>query len=503
MNAPALPRAQADLKLAQAVAEFYADPLGFVHFAFPWGQPGPLEKEPGPDAIQTAFLKDLGELVRSRGFDGSNPVLPIRMAETSGHGTGKSAKGAWIGWWILSTRPHSTGTVTAGTYTQLDERTWAAMQYWGKLCITAHWFDIQSSGIYHKRYPDTWKVTPQTCKAENAQAFAGQHARTSTSWYEADEASLVPDEIFEVMEGGLTDGEPMQFIWGQPIRNTGKLWRVCFGSDREGWNTRCTDGRQSRFTNKELIAKWIEDYGPDSDFVRVRVLGLPPRASELQFIDQDRVNEAQKRVGEPLADDPLICGFDVSGGGAAWNVFRFRKGIDARSIPPVRIPGEHARDRSVLVARAAEILSDPRPERKIAAMFVDSAFGAPIVERLHTMGFKQVHEVNFGGHSPNQHQLNMRAYMWHALKDWLLRGMLPSQRDDQKMEFDLTGPGYHINSSGKLVIESKQSMVERGCASPDDADALALTFAMPVSPVKPKVLHPPLSIGEQGLGWMR
>jgi hypothetical protein len=475
-----------------------------VRFAFPWGQPGALEKEIGPDAIQTRFLEDLGVLVEARGFDGSTPVLPIRMAESSGHGTGKSVKGAWIAAWLLSTRPHSTGTVTAGTYTQLEERTWAALQHWMKLCITARWFDIQASGIYHKRYPDTWKVTPQTCKAENAQAFAGQHARTSTSWYMADEASLVPDEIYEVMEGGLTDGEPMQFIWGQPIRNTGKLWRVCFGAEQAGWNTRCTDGRQSRFTNKQLIAKWIEDYGEGSDFVRVRVLGLPPSASELQFIDQGRVNEAQKRMGEPLGDDPLVVGFDVSGGGAAWNVFRFRKGIDARSIPPVRLPGEVARDRNVLIARAAEILSDPRPERKVAAMFVDTAFGAPIVERLHTMGFRQVHEVNFGGKSPNEHQLNQRAYMWNLTKDWLLHGLLPSQKDDQKLEFDLTGPGYHVNSSGKLVLESKQSMVERGCASPDDADALALTFAMLIAPPRRKeVQNFDLPIGEASLSWMR
>jgi hypothetical protein len=69
------------------------------------------------------------------------------MAETSGYGTGKSAMGAWITDSMLSTRPGSIGTVTAGTATQLSERTMAAIQWWTKLCITAPWFEILSNGI--------------------------------------------------------------------------------------------------------------------------------------------------------------------------------------------------------------------------------------------------------------------------------------------------------------------------------------------------------------------
>src|SRR5712692_7535224 len=69
----------------------------------------------GPDANQREFLEALGREVRQRAFDGQHAVMPIRMAESSGHGTGKSALGAWIANWILSTRPWSIGTVTAGT----------------------------------------------------------------------------------------------------------------------------------------------------------------------------------------------------------------------------------------------------------------------------------------------------------------------------------------------------------------------------------------------------
>jgi hypothetical protein len=223
-------------------------------------------------------------------------------------------------------------------------------------------------------------------------------------------------------------------------------------------------------------------YGVDSDFVRVRVRGLPPTADELQFIDRERIKEAQEREPQSLDDDPLICGVDVSGGGAAWNVAAFRRGGDARSIPRIRIPGEHTRDRSVLVGKLAEILRDTRPDRQVAAMFIDMAFGSPIYERLRALGFNNVFEVNFGlTHTPDRTKANMRAYMWDRMKDWLLKGAIEK---DEKMAMDLAGPGYHVNRSNLLVLESKADMQKRGQASPDDGDALALTFAQEVAPAE-------------------
>jgi hypothetical protein len=479
-------QSKSNLDLADFVAQFYADPLGFVLACYPWGEAGTdLENEDGPDENQREFLIALGAEVRARGFDGHTPVMPIRMAETSGHGTGKSALGAWLANWVMSTRPQSIGTCTAGTATQLETRTWAAIQKWSALCITAHWWEVLSRGIYARpailsegQTPESWCLTAQTCKEENKQSFAGQHAKTSTSWYLFDEASTVPDGIWEVAYGGLSDGHPMFFAWGQPERNTGEFYNVCFGAQRDRWNVRTVDSRNSRFTNKALIAEWIADYGIDSDWVKVRVLGLPPGASELQFIDYARIDAAKKNAVEVLDDEPLIAGMDVSGGGKAWNVIRFRRGRDARSIPPIRITGEAGRDRQLLVAKAAQVLRDPA--LNVAMLFVDSAFGSPIVERLHSMGFRNVEEIVFGGASPNIHQANMRAHMWNAMKDWLPRGAI--DKDDIRLHSDLVGPGYHLNTKSQLVIESKESMQKRNVASPDDGDALALTFAQPVAP---------------------
>ena len=184
---------------------------------------------------------------------------------------------------------------------------------------------------------------------------------------------------------------------------------------------------------------------------------------------------------EVLDGEPLICGVDVSGGGAAWNILRFRRGLDARSIPAIRIPGEHGRDRELMVAKCAEVLSDK--ELDVRMMFIDAAFGAVIVERLKMLGYRNVMEVNFGGESPNVHQLNKRAYMYNLMKDWLVKGSID---EDERLAVDLATPGYKINHSGKLVIESKEELVKRLGRSPDDGDALALTFAHPVALQLPK-----------------
>ena len=67
------------------------------------------------------------------------------------------------------------------------------------------------------------------------------------------------------------------------------------------------------------------------------------------------------------------------------------------------------------------------------------------------------------------------------MKDWLLKGAIES---DEKMAADLAGLGYHVNRSNLLVLESKADMQRRGSASPDDGDALALTFAAVVVPAE-------------------
>lgn len=473
----------------QALAEWAADcaddPLRFVLEGYPWGEPGALIDHPGPDVWQTRFLVQLGEQVRQRSFNGVDPVSPIRFATSSGHGIGKSTMVAWIVSWLMSTRPHCQGTITANTFSQLETKTWSAIQRWAKSCLTASWFTVTTNRMYHTQYKESWFCAPQSSKEENSEAFAGQHAADSTSFYIFDEASAIPDQIFEVAEGGLTDGEPMIFLFGNPTRTSGKFHRIMWGKERDRWNGVIVDSRESRFTNKIEIAEWEQDYGEDSDFFRVRVRGLPPRASDVQFIDTDRVLTAQKRAVLELPDTPLVAGCDLAWGGGDDNVIRFRRGMDARSIAPIRIKGEFTRDPSVLTNRLADVLSREYDGRKVAMLFLDSAgIAGPIASRLRDMGHRNIQEVNFGADSPDSKYRYYRDFMWSQMKDWLLTAAIDK---DSQLEVDLTGPGIRPDTKQRVWLESKEMMKKRDVDSPDDGDALALTFASKIGPPEPPI----------------
>jgi hypothetical protein len=338
--------------------------------------------------------------------------------------------------------------------------------------------------IGHK---ESWFVAPQSSKEQNSEAFAGQHAADSSSFYIFDEASAVPDTIYEVAEGGLTDGEPMMFLFGNPTRSQGSFHKACFGSMRHRWNPIIIDSRTSRFTNKEQIAEWVQDYGLDSDFVRVRVLGLPPNASDLQFIGNATVAQAQRVAAVALPDDPLVAGLDLARGGSDECVIRFRRGRDGRTIPPIRVPGEQARDSMKLVTIAADVLDKTYDGRKVARLFVDAtggSIGGPVADRLRQMRFHdRVTDVQFGGESPDPKYANMRAFIWGKMRDWLVAG--GAIDSTTALETDLTAPGYFHDKSDRLLLESKEQMKKRGVDSPDDGDALALTFAHVVSAAQP------------------
>lgn len=480
----ALPELTDEQVIEELAVQCYLDPLRWGREAFPWGK-GILAKLDGPCPCQVKVLTILGEEVRKRGFNGRDAVKPIRIAVSSGHGIGKSILFGIIDNWIKSTRPHSQGTVTANTFTQLETKTWAAIQAMAKLSVTAHWFEIGAGRIYKKEAKETWFSSPQSCGEENSEAFAGQHAASSTSYYLNDECSAIADIIFEVQEGGLTDGESMQFLFGNPTRSMGKFNHVMSGMAR-GYITLTIDSRECPLTNKEQIQEWAEEYGEDSDFFRVRVRGLPPSASDSQFIGLDLVKAAQNRPAITIVDEPLIAGCDLAWGGDDFNTIRFRKGNDARTIPPIHIPGEKTRDPNVMVLKLAEVLTKGYGSRneRVAMLFMDAAgICGPVAQRLRTLGHKNIQEVNFGAHALNEKYAYMRSYMWGQMKEWLMSGAIDKSNN---LAEDLMAPGYKFDKQVRIQLEAKDKLKERLERSTDDGDALALTFAAPVRFVAPK-----------------
>lgn len=467
--------ANAEAALQADIHSFEHDPLGFVLYAFPWGH-GELANESGPRVWQRELLSGLGEKLSNGKLCGAQEV--IREATSSGHGIGKSALVAWLILWAMSTFEDTRGVVTANTEAQLKTKTWAELAKWHRLAINKHWFVFTATALYSaaKAHQQTWRIDMIAWSENNTEAFAGLHNVGKRILLIFDEASAIPDKIWEVAEGALTDAntEILWFVFGNPTRNTGRL-RQCFGDLSHRWTTRQIDSRTVDGTNNAQIDEWIADYGEDSDFVRVRVRGMFPRASSMQFIPSDLVAEARKREARSNYGDPLIMTLDIARGGEDNSVVRFRRGLDAQSIPPWRIPGSETRDSTRLVSKVLSLIEEHKPD----VFFGDATgVGGPVLDRLRQLGVN-VHDVQFGGASPDKRYANMRSYMYGRLRELLQQGLAID--DSLILERDLTSPEFHHNKFDAIVLESKQDMKARHLASPDDGDALAMTCAFPVA----------------------
>jgi hypothetical protein len=467
----ALPQATADVEgqLVELVARYRHDPLGFVMVAFPWGEPNtPLVDEDGPDDWQA-------ELLASVGLGLIDLDEAIQEATASGHGVGKSALVAWLMLWAMSTHEDTRGVVTANTENQLRTKTWAELSKWYRLLICKHWFKLTATALFaaEPSHEKTWRIDAVPWSENNTEAFAGLHNAGKRVIVVFDEASAIPDVIWETTEGALTDAdtEILWFVFGNPTRNTGRF-RECFGRFRHRWMTRQVDSRSVKITNKDQIAQWVTDYG---EFVRVRVKGVFPRAAAQQFIDLERVEQAQQREAGHIPSDALILGVDVARFGDDQTVICPRRGRDARSKPWVTLRGA---DTMQVAARVAEIAGQLKPD----AIFVDEGgLGAGVVDRLKQLNVPNVIGVNFGSSPDGTDPVadgvrvkNKRAEMWARMREWLRNGAIP---EDYDLTSDLTGVEYGFDSDQAIQLESKEHMKKRGLASPDKGDALALTFA--------------------------
>lgn len=476
--------------IAEELAKGYDDPLRFVLWAFPWGETPELSIVPlpepwaskypgckyGPDKWACEVLEEIGQQVRENKFDGIHAVKPIRHAIASGHGIGKSFLTACLVIWILATRPYSKGVVTATTGDQLKTKTFAEIAKWLKRSLVADMFTINAESITAVEAPESWRVDAQTCKEENSESFAGQHAASSTSFYIFDEASGVPDVIWEVAEGGLTDGEPMMFVFGNPTRNTGRF-RECFGKRSRVWRTRQIDSRSVFITNKEQIEEWRKEYGEDSDFFRYRVKGEFPSQSDKQFIPTGLVMEAARRDMPHNAATCAIIGVDVARFGDDDSVIYTR--IGRGWLPIKRFKGLST---TQLVAKVKKHYDEVKalgfPRDRIFINVDEGGVGGGPKDQLRDDGYP-VRGIQFGaGADDPKTYSRLREEMWGRMKLWLMDGgTIPN---DQGLIDDLSAPEYDILPSGQIKLESKKDMKKRGLPSPDAADALALTFAYKV-----------------------
>lgn len=456
-------------QLIQDVASFDKDPLGFVNYIYPWGS-GELEGE-APRKWQTKILKHIGDKLQNP----ETRFMPIRIAVASGHGIGKSALIGQVIHWAMSTCEDCKVVYTANTEPQLRTKTTPEISKWFRRALNSNWFVATASSFYSvdSKHEKNWRADAVTWSENNTEAFAGLHNKKKRIVVIFDEASAIHDKVWDTTEGALTD-EETEIIWiafGNPTRNTGRF-ADCFKAYRHLWFTMQIDSRTVEGTNKAQIQEWIDTYGIDSDFVKVRVRGLFPSSGFKQFISSADVDAA---FGRPLRDEaynwaPKIIGVDPAWEGDDEFVIILRQGLASRvlSIVPKN-------DNDVMMANLISQLED---HEKADAVFIDGGYGTGIVSVGRTLN-RDWRLVWFQEKPINEGYLNKRAEMWGNMREWLKSGgAIPK---DTVLYNDLIGPETVSRIDGKIQLESKKDMKARGVQSPNRADALAITFAYPVA----------------------
>lgn len=450
-----------DQQLVDFIATCFNSPLRYVLIAFKWSE------NEGPDDWQKDVMKDIEKAI----VNGADLGTSVRIAVASGHGIGKTALVAWIILWAMSTRPHLRGVVTANTQNQLKDKTWAELSLWHKRAINAHWFEMTATKFYQKQCPDTWFCSAVAWSRERPEAFAGLHAEHVLLIF--DEASAIDNVIYETAEGAMTTKGAMWLAFGNPTRNSGKFFEI-HNKLRHRWLCKQIDSRTAKMTNKAELSSWVEDYGEDSDFVRIRIKGEFPRAGSKELIGVGLVEAAAIRTIEPdsFSHAPIIIGVDVARFGDDQSVIARRQGLFAYDLKKYR---------NIDTMRFAGIIAAEIELNCPDAVFIDAGgVGGGVIDRLHQLGYRMVIGVDFGSTPTEKNKyFNKRAEMWCNLKEWLKIGRIPA---DNELHADLSAPEFfYRGDTGLIQLEKKEEMKRRGLASPDGADALALTFAHPVA----------------------
>jgi hypothetical protein len=457
------------------------NPLAFVMFAFPWGQPGtPLEHFKGPRKWQREVLTHIADHITQN--KGQLDFNTLRHAVSSGRGIGKSALVSWITIWMLTTRIGSTTIISANSESQLRSVTWAEITKWLATAINSHWFEVSATRLMPakwltelverdlKKGTRYWGVEGRLWSAENPDAYAGVHNFDGVLVV-FDEASGIDDSIWAVTSGFFTENTPNRFwmAFSNPRRNTGYFYEV-FNSKREFWTTKVVDARTVEGTDKQVYQQIIDEYGADSSQAHVEVYGQFPSEGDDQFISASLVDEAMKRPKYQDQSAPIVIGVDPARFGADATVIAIRQGRDI-----IAIQRHRGDDTMTVVGHVIEAIEEYKPT---LVVIDEGGLGAGIVDRLKEQRYK-IKGVNFGNKSANPIMYgNKRAEMWGKMKDWLKTASIPL---DRFLKTDLISPMMKPDSKGTIFLESKKDMKARGLASPDAADAICVTFAFPVA----------------------
>lgn len=466
-------------ELQMLLAEYQADPALFVREVI----------QAKPDPWQEAALRAL--------------VTHKRVTISACHGPGKDAFASWAVLWVLCCFEHPKVPCTAPTGHQLYDLLWAEVAKWRMRMLP--WFaeqlEVKRDRIELKEHPDTWFAAARTARKENPEGLQGFHA--DVILVVCDEASGIPDNIFEVLEGALTGPLAFCILIGNPTQTTGYFYDS-HHRDRDRWQTfrvmaaAAHEGGAllpgvwlSERVSPQYVANMAKKYGRDSNVFRVRVLGQFPTSEADRVVPFDWIEAARLRP-VPTADPRhyVVMGVDVARMGEDDSALVVRQGGRVMHLDTWH--GHDVVQTAGRVVAACRILLDQK--QAPIYIFVDGVgVGAGVVdvlranEWLDAVGIAVI-DVQAGASSPDEECQRLRDALWWRVREAFdpQRGaqgedapvFLPSLDAEmtQRLVDELASPKFAFTPSQLVKVESKDEMKRRGVESPDLADAYVMTF---------------------------
>lgn len=407
----------------------------------------------------------------------SSLVEHRRVAVKSGNGLGKGFCAAVAVLWFLHTHKDAAIALsTAPTFRQVRHVLWRQVH---------RLYRPRAELLGGKMLDTRWELADDRyamgLSAENADQFQGFHS--PNMFIVVDEAEGVSDEIYEAIEAVMTSADPLLLLIGNPTIVTG-AFRRAFYEERHLYHNITISALDSPNVQagKTVIpgltsARWVEErretWGEDNPIYQARVLGEFPDQAEDTLISLSDIEEAARRWAEGqegdagYGSDEVVLAVDVARFGSDRSVILRRQGGRVMEVRTFR-----DMDTMQLAGWVAAAIRETSPER----VCVDEiGVGAGVVDRLKEQGFP-IRGINVARRASQDNIFaNVRAEGYWRLKELFASGQIAIPSDHQLMG-ELAALHYSYDSQGRVLMESKDAMRQRGLPSPDKADALMLAF---------------------------
>lgn len=407
-----------------------------------------------------------------------------RISWRSGHGVGKSTGLSHLAVHHILFRAPQKTVVTAPNEKQLFNALWPEIKVWIERLPPAlrGLLDPQNENVFHTGGRDESFISARTSRKETPESLAGIHAPNVLLL--VDEASGVPETVFEAASGSMSGAGTITVLAGNPVRGQGFFYdtqtKLAGDGTKGTWLTLHSSSLDPELVRRGITTPdYAQDiarrYGLESNQYRVRVLGEFPRADDDAVIPLELAELATTRDIERDRLAPVIWGVDVGGG-------RDRTALARRQEFGLlgKVQSWHTPEVTEAVAKIKlEWDTTPQWERPRAINVDAIGIGAGVASRLRELGLpaRSINVSEAPAVMAREQYLNLRAELWFKTREWFnsREVTIPDQED---LIEDLTRVQYHFSrGTNRIAIESKADIRKRGGRSPDLADALVLTFA--------------------------